>query len=140
MGNYYNYPAAVASNNTSLHTDYDTDYNPNPDYSPQNSICPAHWRLPMDLPKNEFSGLISKYYFTGGHTDDEYVLVAPLFFTRTGLVSSGRIVDDGSYGYYYTNNNSYRGGTNIFVFRAGYIYTSYAYFSDYGLTLRCLAR
>ena len=105
VGNYYNWAAAIASNNASGYTSSTVGNVAN---NPQNSICPAGWRLPTITTaaptysspnsKNEFARLIYLYngnnYVTSSSAKMED---APLFFVRVGdavhsLDSPGDIV------------------------------------------------
>ena len=83
LGNYYNWTATIASNDSSSLAA--STYN-NVANNPQNSICPKGWRLPTissqsnALPNstNEFGRLNYLY---------ENVLISPLFFTGAGYIN-----------------------------------------------------
>ncbi|MBQ9171733.1 hypothetical protein IJ162_01315 [Candidatus Saccharibacteria bacterium] len=121
VGNYYNFAAATATNNSGSYTLDTFSY---PDSAPQNSICPAGWRLPkvdgtFDVYENGGSNLgasdltkLVKYIWNdyGGFTDgslDLYLVSAPLYINRSGYVtnfgSGYRVEDAGNYGGTYWN-------------------------------------
>ena len=84
LGNYYNWTAAIASNNSSSLTQNTID---DISKNPKNSICPKGWRLPTisseseTLPgsTNEFARLNRLY---------TNVSLSPLSFVKYGYVSS----------------------------------------------------
>ena len=117
VGNYYNWSAAVATNNTSSYT---TDLTVMP-----NSICPAGWRLPNGLTNNsngtganytEFNKLTLANGITNGTTtahsseSDRLVNVGwttngfnnfranPLYFVRSGYLDGSTLVSYGAIG------------------------------------------
>ncbi len=101
-GNYYNWSAAVASNDTSSMTEA---YGNAPD-----SICPAGWRLPKARSAeswtkgNEASNLLSSYDWLVG---DEYILT---YYSEVG------------YGYYYQSGGFVAIRSNpLWLVRAGSI-------------------
>ena len=106
LGNWYNWTAAIASNDSSsLTQDTISDISKNP----QNSICPKGWRLPTvsnqseTLPgsTNEFSRLGYLY---------NSVLSAPLFFTKYGYIQSSGLTSLGTDGMYASSNSYTKGG------------------------------
>ena len=93
LGNYYNWTAAIASNNSSSLTQNTiNDISKNP----KNSICPKGWRLPTisnqsdTLPDstNEFARLNYIYNDskTSGENADMGLVTEPLWFVKSGLV------------------------------------------------------
>ena len=81
VGNYYNWSAAVAMNNSSSYSG--STYN-NPSSSPQTSICPAGWRLPIVASSgDEFQNLFTAY---NSGSDDQVATASPLFFPRVGYL------------------------------------------------------
>lgn len=145
IGNYYNWSAAVASNDTSGLT---TQSSNAPD-----SICPAGWRLPTSKDRNDSAashewamlltseGVMTDY--TGNsYTTDGFNIIraAPLWLARSGYVVSGTNGDMGSYGRYWTST----------VYKNKIAYNMYFYSSypaptsnttkPYGLSVRCVAR
>ncbi len=91
IGNYYNWTAAVASNNTSsFNNSTQSDISENP----QNSICPKGWRLPtvsyddetVAGSTNEFYRL-RKVYGSDEDSSDQAFVDSPLYFNRGGYIT-----------------------------------------------------
>ena len=78
-GNYYNWSASVASNNTS-YTGNNTDAG--------NSVCPKGWRLPKKS-ANEYQSLVDAYGITASNALN--LRNAPLYFVRSGYVRGGSL-------------------------------------------------
>ena len=95
LGNWYNYTAAIASNNSASLTT--STYN-NIANSPKNSICPKGWRLPTISSQsesdtgstNEFARLNLLYNNNLTNTDTG-LISQPLYFTRSGYAYSNRL-------------------------------------------------
>ena len=111
VGNYYNWTAAVAMNDSSGYK-YSTYSNPN--NSPQTSICPEGWRLPTISSvsgRNEFRGLLNAY---GGSTSTDSTFVSsPIYTVRNGSSDNGVIYNPGAGGHYWSStvydaNRAYR--------------------------------
>ena len=92
LGNYYNWTAAIASNDSSSLTT--STYN-NIASNPQNSICPKGWRLPtisnqpstIQDSTNEFARL--NYLYNGGLTNTDVSLItSPTYFKYAGVIDS----------------------------------------------------
>lgn len=115
VGNYYNWSASVAMNDTSASVDgnYTTNY-----FSMPNSICPAGWRLP----KGKTSGSVSTEYYP----ETAYTWFAEGI--TTDIAASGYYSADGwtrirnaplymvASGYRSNREETYSGGT-----RGGYV-------------------
>ena len=94
LGNYYNWTAAIASNNSSS---FIQDTLSNITNNPKNSICPKGWRLPTISNQsaniigstNEFSRL-NLLYNDGLANTDAGLIVSPLWFVRSGYIPSNR--------------------------------------------------
>lgn len=149
VGNYYNFTAAVAMNDTSS---YVTNYTVMP-----NSVCPAGWRLPKGLTQNgstvnisEFNNLLDVYDITSdndieGGTDVGYadggfnrLINNPLFFTRSGLVNNKTLYNSGTYSGYWSSTiagdgQSYSIASSSTVLRPAYVSTR-----NNGRSVRCL--
>ncbi len=145
VGNHYNWAAAIATNDSSSIT---TSTYANPANNPQNSICPAHWRLPTISNQsastanstNEFARLAKLYGDTT--SNDQAFMAAPLYFTRTGNLSSslGGFFNAGNNGMYWSSTVT--GDTNSYalaMFSTSIGATTNTERS-YGLTIRCVAR
>ena len=149
LGNYYNWTAAIASNNSSsLTQDTLSDISKNP----KNSICPKGWRLSTisseseTLPgsTNEF-GRLNYLYNNNSITADDGLIIGPLWLTKSGCVESGNESCSGK-GYYWsstaglfniTTPSAYmlgfgNGGVNPITIGYGGRY--------YGMPVRCVAR
>ena len=133
IGNYYNWSAAVASNDTSATTAAGTDIN--------TSICPKGWRLPhgyQSAQGNDFATLNTAY---GGATDSDSALLSnPLFFVRGGYVYSGSLNYSAYVGYYWSSAVDSATGADVFNFGSGGVYSSDFVYRSYGFSVRCLAR
>ena len=103
--NYYNWTAAIASNNSSLYTANNT--------VAANSICPAGWKLPNAAPivgGYEFSKLLYAYDITNDDTNGVgyanggfgRIIDNPLWFARGGIVDGGNLNDLSVSGYYWS--------------------------------------
>ena len=121
-GNYYNWPAVIASNDAGSFT--------TPQIAP-NSICPAGWRMPD---KNSLDNLIIPY---------PAPKQAPNYYILAGYVWTGNLNDYRRSGYYHTSenhNSAYTYKMIIFDWR-DYPTISTGYFDRYtGFSVRCLAR
>lgn len=131
VGNYYNWPAAIASNDASSYVG--SGY----DVVAQNSICPAGWRLPIinDGAANEFENVALVY--DGGLSSP--LESSPLFFVRGDYVNQSALYS-GQAGYYWSStagsgNNAYDMYFNVFGWN---FYTSGG--RSTLRSVRCLAR
>lgn len=137
-GNYYNFSAAIANNNsTSMRGDA-------PD-----SICPAGWRIPR-FSENEIASLLMKYNIINSISSDsttyedsgfEKIRKTPLYFTRVGNILRGRLFTNNMGEYWYdkiVNGNGARflSFDSAQVTPVGNVGGS----RQYGKSLRCLAR
>ena len=91
LGNYYNWTAAIASNNSSSLTQNTfSDISKNP----KNSICPKGWRLPtisdqsetLSGSTNEF-GRLNYLYNNNAINTDAGLIVQPLLFAKAGGIN-----------------------------------------------------
>ena len=122
-GNYYNWSAEVASNDTSTITGG----------SATNSICPKGWRLPKYSPNNDFAILGTAYNITTSNALD--LRNSPLYLTRSGDLSGAAIHNSLANGNYWFDSPGRRLSFNKTSFNPN---NSYA--KDAGYSLRCLAR
>lgn len=149
VGNYYNWTATVASNSSSHYTD--NTYN-SINSNPQNSICPAGWRLPTitgsspiyseESSKDEFSRLVYLYNNNTLVTESSANLESsPLYLTRSGQVNSNLIGFAGDSGYLWSST-VYQGGYSSYSFHFSRSSVSLANYGSryYGYPVRCLAR
>ena len=143
LGNYYNWSAAVAMNDTSAYT---TSTQSDITANPQNSVCPAGWRLPTISSAssstagstNEFMRL--NYIYNDGSTSNSKAMEgSPLFFSRGGYVG-GSLSNSGNRGSYWSStvHNSDR------AYTLGFYATSVSNYNDAsrynGRLVRCVAR
>lgn len=108
LGNYYNWTAAIASNDSSTLTQNTVN---DISQNPKNSICPKGWRLPTissqanNIPgsTNEFGRLNLLYNDgqTSGTDSGTKLMSSPLWFVRAGLVATS--LQDRSNGYYWSS-------------------------------------
>lgn len=133
LGNYYNWPAAAATNDASTAQNGSTW---------SNSVCPKNWDLPANgkyttlmTAQGVFSSGSS--YATGGFNK---LRTAPLYFQRFGRVDSGSLNSLGSYGNYWSstgNNSTY---SYYLIFYDSIISPSNGYgLRSYGFSVRCMA-
>ena len=143
LGNYYNWTAAIASNNSSsLTQNTPSDITKNP----QNSICPKGWRLPIISNQsanvtgstNEFARL-NYIYNNGSTTTNSGLINAPLYFVKPGWVEHG-LGGLGQYGYYYSSSYT---GASAFLLSISENTNNNAqqtYPRNDGFSIRCVAR
>lgn len=148
LGNYYNWSAAVASNDTSGYTSSTYD---NIDNNPQNSICPAGWRLPtisLEGPsytevetKNELARLVYLYNGDSYEINSSAKLEpSPLFFARGGYVERDRLRFTGNYGYYWSSTVSDSSNAALLYFSNTVVRPSINGDRYFGRSVRCVAR
>ena len=150
-GNYYNWTAAIASNNSSSLT---TQYTNAP-----NSICPKGWRLPIANSNNqttyEFGDLLYTYYsitqakfntttitdkvsYTSTGFND--IRKAPLWFVRSGDISDATLYGALNYGYYWSSTVVDSSNVYSFLFYGPGVWPSINVYRGRGFSIRCLAR
>lgn len=125
IGNYYNWTAAVAMNNSN---NYITD-----EYNINQSICPAGWRLPnlndtgfyQDLVNNGIVGIYSNpaYLIYGGNWGHSYY---------NSVASMGY--------YWYSTSKSGNEAYNLYFDVRDHIYLRNYDQRSYGLSVRCISR
>lgn len=125
-GNYYNWPAAVASNNSSTDTQQK-----NKEF--QNSICPKNWKLPSRYNPDNFTNLRIAY------VSAKKVMQSPAWFIRSGTLESNTINLLGIVGYCWTNTN-WTSDSAFSSFLDGYGFYPANFSMLKGQSLRCLAR
>ena len=164
IGNYYNFTAAVALNNSasSVSSDFIADK-----YVMNNSICPKGWRLPNGLTDNngttvmsDYNALFKAYNLTGtggnpagvdlaGSTNVGWVnntfpvnIVEgdPLYFARSGLVSGTVLYSFTGYGYYWSSTVNSQNNAYSLYYYSGVLFPAYRGNRNYGRSVRCVAR
>ena len=140
LGNYYNWTAAIASNNSSSLTQNTiNDLSKNP----KNSICPKGWRLPVitnsatSIGDNDFTNL--SYYY--GKTASSFA-TAPLYYIYSGLVEGGAFSYYGDYGDWWSSTvNSTSNAYRMSISKNGNTMTSNeSRTRTRGNSVRCIAR
>ena len=149
LGNYYNWTAAIASNDSSILTS--STYH-NIANNPQNSICPKGWRLPtissqsnaISDSTNEFARLNYIYNDnkTSGEDADIKLLSDPLFFVKSGYVGrSGGLVGYNTEGLYYSSTTGGRDTGYYLDFSSSNIKTGYINIDRWNSwSIRCVAK
>ena len=138
IGNYYNWSAAIASNNSSSLTS--STYN-NVTNNPQNSICPKGWRLPTTstvAAKNEFARL-NNVYNSGSTGNGTGLINSPVYMVRSGYVNGGSLYDAGCNSYYWSSTVYNAGNAYILYFRSGYVDPASNYYRFLGWSVRCVS-
>ena len=137
IGNYYNWTAAIASNDSSSYT---SNTHSDTLQNPINSICPRGWRLPLaNVGITEFAALNNSYN-GGATTTDAGVLASPLYFVRGGYVWAKQLRSAGYAGGYWTStvraqDRAYRLRFASFTFGSSYISDRHQ-----SMAVRCVAR
>lgn len=88
LGNYYNWPAAIASNDASVYGTYNETTGEYENLESHQSICPVGWTLPYaTYGEGDFADLWAEYGYTGGSgfSDISTIWSAPLYFTPAGM-------------------------------------------------------
>ena len=146
VGNYYNWSAVVASNNTDSYTDSTLG---NIDNNPQSSICPAGWRLPTvsstsyeeSGSNNEFARLVYLYNNNNYVTDSTAVLEAsPLFFTRVGFVEARKLINVAGTVSYWSSTVDDDSMAYMMAFSTVGVSPQSRGHRYYGYSVRCVAR
>lgn len=134
VGNYYNWSAAVASNNTSSSTADGTNYN--------TSVCPSSWRLPAIEPTNEFEDLLTIYgAFPANGNYDKIMSALPLYFVRGGFTYDNGLHSAGESSFYQSSTIRNAGWAYSLGYYSSIIDVHYANTNrSTGVTVRCLAR
>jgi len=153
VGNYYNWNAAIANNDTAaiIGDDY---------IQMAESICPAGWRLPTGLTSvndyTDFDYLLYKNGVTVNHENAGFdavyatdgfnaIRVDPLWLTRSGLIynQTGSFTD-GSINAYYWGNTPYGYNANHSAknlrFGSNEVYPTRSSTRNNGFSVRCVAR
>ena len=134
IGNYYNWTAALAMNDSS-------NYGSTSNVDVDQSICPAGWRLPIGGTAN--TGSKSFQYLWDQYSssfDENTMMNSPLYFSYAGYWygNSGYV---GSDGYYWSSvvTNSYY-AYELYFEAGGGVDPQGGYGRSYGNSIRCVAR
>ena len=148
-GDYYNWTASVASNNSSaISTKYDTA---------ENSICPAGWRLPEGpdgTDGSEYNALLSAADIANGTDDGSGSAVnvgfqtgglakmegLPYAFGRFGVVYGTTFYDLAASGDYWSGSTVSSSAAFGLAYNGSGLYPALQYARYYGWSVRCVAR
>ena len=150
VGNYYNWSAAIASNNS-------TNIGSTAEEIASNSICPKGWRLPnasqTDNVNNEFGRMLYEEGITAalsngnesvGYYDDvtsfNKLRSNPYYFVRSGTIDGGTLNDPGVYGLYWSSTVSSSTYAYFLSFSGTVIYPGRNFDRYRGRSVRCVAR
>ncbi len=151
LGNYYNWTAAIASNNSSsLTQDTLSDISKNP----KNSICPKGWRLPIAATNSnqsiyEFGDLLysqgvskSSIGNPADYADNGFFNMQkePLWFVLGGDINNGILNDYQSQGLYWSNVNYDWSAAYSMYFSSSGVWLSQKLIKQIGRSIRCVAR
>lgn len=131
-GNFYNWTAAIASNDSS-----GIEYG-----NAVNSICPKGWRLPTIssvADRDEFRKL-NNIYNGGSTSSDANLIISPLWFVRSGYVN-GTLNSYGTSGFYWSSTVNNSNVAYSLSFSSSSVNPAYSGSGrDNGFSVRCLAR
>ena len=142
LGNYYNWTAAIASNNSSSLTQNTlSDISKNP----KNSICPKGWRLPtisresetLTDSTNEFGRL--NYLYNNSTTSETVLINPPLHFIHSGYIT-GESMKLPNAGSYWSNTIYNTGHANTIYYDNSRVNSINTGAKQNGWLLRCIAR
>ena len=150
VGNYYNWSAAIASDDSSSLTNSTYGSTSDPDAinrNPQNSICPKGWRLPTISYKGNVVNSTSEFarvnglYNDGITNNDKKLIESPLWFVRSGYVNFGNLYGPGSGASYWSSTVSSSDSAYNLYFAATTVNPA-NYYNDrsIGWSVRCVAR
>ena len=150
LGNYYNWTAAVAMNDSSSHVTYNEII--------EQSICPAGWTLPrVDMGEDSFYALWNQYGMIQGKTSngnsyidsnnngqydagESALWTSPLYFAASGYFP-GVVGVVGYYGAFWSPVVNSSSGAHVAFFSvSGSSYSDAAYVRGFGGPVRCIAR
>ena len=151
IGNYYNWSAAIADNNSS---EFVNDYQMAP-----NSVCPAGWKLPHGLELNDEAIVAADYntlLFLGGitlnidlegnvrtqYSSNGFTAInsAPYYFARSSSIHSSGLYDFGWEGYYWTSTAKTDETAYCLLYNEREIMPAQNNLRFVGRSVRCLAR
>ena len=97
IGNYYNWSAAIASNDSTMQTTRN---------AARNSICPRGWRLPTvpSVSVNSDFTILNNVYNDGSKINGFNLMDSPIYLIRSGNINdNGAVNDAGSNGLYWSS-------------------------------------
>ena len=147
LGNFYNWNAAVASNDSSNYGVYEGGTYPNS--RADRSICPAGWSLPgSDYNNMSFQNVIERYgWDIDSHVlgDDRKIWESPIYFAPYGYWHNGILNSVGNGASSWSSiasgsENAYVLYLNTSEYIDGYIDLDYFYPRSRGNVVRCVTR
>ena len=130
IGNYYNWTATVAMNDSSSYTTDEQDVD--------QSICPAGWRLPTYSGNKSYDNLVTTLNLTSGTSGN--IQNAPVYFVYGGAwFASSSLLASGSY-YWSSVVNGDNHAYDFYFDVSGFVDPSIANTRDNGFSVRCVAR
>ena len=137
LGNYYNWAAALASNDSSIYSNNDPV---------EQSICPAGWTLPRFGVDDSFSALWGKYGFNRYPKEgDNKLWASPLYFAPTGTFDS-MLYSLGDFGGFWSSATTSfyaepeHNAISAYYYVADSSYPAYPTGRNVGRSVRCIAR
>ena len=150
LGNYYNWAAAIASNDASVYGVYNENTGNYENLETNQSICPAGWTLPYanyndntDQSEGDFVDLWTEYGWDNhdyAFSDITDLTGAPLYFSPVGSYY-GNLGDVGYNGYFWSSvaKDNYNAMSASFGVDGGAYPTNYN-IRRFGGSVRCLLR
>ena len=127
-GNYYNWSAAVASNNSAVAD--------NGRFIATNSACSKNWRLAT---VNDYTE-INSIYNGGSRVEYEGLTKSPLYFIRAGRLDDAYLKQVGSTAIYWESNVQSSAMGSAFYFDNSEVSFNFSFYRNNGFPVRCLAR
>ena len=138
IGNYYNWTAAIAMNDSSIYSSSNTVV--------ERSICPAGWTLPRGgVGEDTFYALLAASGISGTGTtlpNDAKVWEAPMFFILSGFYEQNHLRDIGYESSFWSSSLAYP-SQRVFLMKVWPSVIPPSPYSDYiglGRSVRCIAR
>lgn len=133
IGNYYNWTAAVALNDTSI------SVISSPQIDMDRSICPAGWRLPTLAGDKSYDNLVAQLNLTSGASGN--IHNTPTYYLYGGVLYYGRFSQVGSNGVYWSSVVSHVTTAYGLDFNQnGEVYPQNEIERGYGYSVRCVVR
>ena len=133
VGNWYNWSAAVAANDTSTLSTGDTTVN--------NSVCPAGWGLPANGKYDALNTIYNSNAASGAL--DAGLFAAPLYFVRGGVIytqGTTTLLNAGRVGFYWSGTTYLADASYSLYFRSSNVNPARGDYRGIGYSVRCLLR
>ena len=149
LGNFYNWSAAIASNDSSVYGVYDSGTDSYTNTETNQSICPAGWTLPIggyfdsNAPSKSFQYLVGQYGWDNNSytlSNDRKIWESPIHLGLSGYWYGA--LDGVGYGVYswssMAENDEH--AYNLNANSDDYVSPGLYYYRNYGNVVRCVAR